>query len=132
MRAVLIALSLALVGCGPAVVGEWEADEAVKDQRNRLTVDDLNIADATIWIFRTVNGSQQAQSFNYDVEWDERREGSAYSFDMTCKESPYGECDEEDDFRMFCDLEDDDAKLACSVDDNERWKAYPFSWHKLE
>lgn len=132
MRLPLLVFALFLVGCGPAVIGEWQSDEPVQDQRNQLVVDDMFLAEATIWIFRTVNGKQTAQSFNYAVEWDERREGAAYSFDLSCRESPYGDCDEEDDFRMFCDLVGDDDKLSCEVNDSPRWEAYPFAWHKLD
>jgi hypothetical protein len=127
-----IAATTLVVGCGPPVIGEWESSAPVQDQRNQLVVDDLNVAEATVWILRTVDGEPTAQSFEFDVEWEERREGTAYSFDMACAESPYGECDEEDDFRMLCDLENDDEALACEVDDNMRWEVYDFAWRKVE
>ncbi len=51
---------------------------------------------------------------------------------MSCRQSPYGDCEEDDNFRMLCDLEGDDTKLACTVEDNQRWKNYGFAWRKLE
>lgn len=132
MRALLFLPALWLVGCGPAVVGDWESNEPIDTQRNQLTVGSASTASAKIWIMRTVGGEQTAQSFDYDVAWDERRDGASYAFEMRCAESPYGDCDDEDDFRMVCDLEGDEDRLGCSVDDNQRWEAYGFAWHKLD
>lgn len=136
MRALLavIASSL-LVGCGPSVIGEWESNERTKGEANRLTVEAQFAASATIWILRTVQGRDEAQAFEFDVTWDERREGESYSFDMVCAESPYSSgCEEDDDFRMFCDIAgDDEDQLLCEAKDNMRWEAYTgLSWHKLE
>ena len=135
MRVYLGALMVAagiLGGCGGGVVGDWESVEPVIEERNKLSVAEPGTAEATIWIFRTVKGEQTAQSFIYEVEWKERREGESFSFDLTCQESPFGECEDEDDFEMDCDLADDDSQLSCDVDENPRWEKYPFAWQKLE
>ncbi len=131
--AVLCTLLLGLgVGCGPAVVGEWESSERIQQERSQLVVEEAFVANATVWIFRTVGGAPTAQRFSFDVAWQERRGGESYLFEMSCRDSPYGDCDVEDDFRMVCDLEGDDDRLSCEVDDNPRWAAYGFAWHKVE
>jgi len=124
-----------LSGCGPAVIGEWESNERTKGEANRLTVEAEFAASASIFILRTVQGREEAQAFAFDVTWEERREGESYSFDLVCAESPYsGGCEEEDDFRMVCDLEgDDENQLACEARDNMRWEAYTgLAWHKVD
>jgi hypothetical protein len=132
MRIGMMTALVVATGCGPAVVGDWESQEPIEDQHNQLVVEDGSTAESTVWIFRTVGGVQTAQSFRFEVEWKERRDGEAFEFDMKCDESPYGECDEEDNFKMDCDLQGDEDQLACEVGAPSRWEAYGFAWRKLE
>jgi hypothetical protein len=128
----MVAATLAATACAPAVEGDWESQEPIDEQRNRLTVEGEPDATATVWIFRTVNGQQTAQSFEFKAQWQEKRAGESFQFDMRCDVSPYGDCDVEDDFQMDCNLEGDEDQLVCEVDDNPRWAQYGFAWRKLE
>ena len=132
MRSLVMMAASMLVGCGSTVVGEWESQQPIQQQHNRMIVEEELVADATVWIFRTVDGEQVAQSFTFNVDWTERQEGEVYSFEMNCDESPFGSCDPEDDFRMRCDFASEEDTMSCEADDSERWEAYEFSWRKLE
>ncbi len=138
MRRMTIVLALALgvvplaSGCGgeglaESLEGEWSSVEPIDQSHNELVMEDGGEGTATIYIFRTVDNKPQASPFSFDVEWQES--GEDVEVDMSCVESPFGECEEEDDVSMDCEVVTDPLGMECDAEG--RWRDYDFRWKKI-
>jgi hypothetical protein len=132
-RAIPLVLVLGAAGCAgePTAVGSWQSSIVVVDQRNILAVNDAGGGDALLHVVFTENRQTVAGAFDFAVQWAETGREGAYSFDMRCEASPFGDagCDPEDDFDMDCTLVADGEALDCRGDG--RWEDYDFGWIRL-
>jgi hypothetical protein len=108
-----------------AVVGAWQSTEDVVGVFNALSAEDGGDGHATLYILITRDGQTGAGRFEFDAEWDARRNGDI-EFSMSCERSPMGPCTVEDDFEMDCELSQSDSQLSCQGSVN--WREYQFSW----
>jgi hypothetical protein len=120
------------VGCAgedalpESLEGSWASVEAIDQAHNELLLEDGGDGSATVYIFRTVNNKPQASAFTFDVDWQERAD--EVDFELSCVESPFDECEAEDDISMDCTVSPD-MVMSCEADG--RWRDYDFVWEKL-
>lgn len=127
-----LAVALLASGCGgdsleESLEGEWSSVEPIDQSHNELALQEGGDGSATVYIFRTVDNKPQASPFSFELDWQE--DGEQVEVDMSCLQSPFGECEEEDDIRMDCDVQSDPLEMDCDADG--RWRDYDFRWKKL-
>lgn len=128
----VLGVALLASGCGgeglqESLEGEWSSVEPIDQSHNELALAEGGEGSATVYIFRTVDNKPQASPFTFEVAWEEA--GEDVEVDMTCIESPFGDCEEDDDVSMDCEVVTEPLEMEC--DAQGRWRDYDFRWKKL-
>lgn len=116
------------MGCAdppPEAPGDWQSSQPVGAAHNTLSVDDAGGAKATLHILFVEQGDSRTGRFELEADWKYTGETSV-EFDMSCLRTPFGECEDSDDFEMSCDFEQEGNELTCDGENN--WQDYDFVW----
>jgi len=133
IAATLMAALVGASGCGDAgtgdvesIEGDWAGVEPVDQSHNELVLRAGGEGSATVYIFRVVDNEPQASPFTFDVGWEQTDD--QVDVEMTCDESPFGECEPEDDVSMSCLVSGSPLTMSCEADG--RWADYDFRYEK--